>query len=120
MNTIYFYSPSPISPELLQMNPDEWDSNSNNRLISNWILKTYLHLQKVYDCQFVDNIPEEGILLADRDSLGNSYPYFARVMLICAKADREFHPSAYLHILQNPYDCEHNKNSIWNPYYILH
>lgn len=118
MKTIYFYSPSPISPELLQMNSDEWLGPSNN--FTCWILRTYLKLQDVYNCQFVDSIPEEGILLADRDSLGNNYKYFDKVMLICAKGDREFHSSAHLHIVHNPRDYENNKNSIWNPYYISH
>ena len=100
------------------MNPDEWLGRSNS--FTCWILRTYLQLQEVYSCKFVNSIPEEGILLADRDSLGNSYKYFSKVMLISAKSDKEFHSSAHLHIVHNPRDYENNKNSIWNPYYISH
>nr|WP_293095417.1 hypothetical protein [Okeania sp. SIO2F4] len=125
MKTIYFYSLLPISQELLQIDPNQWSTSKINLSFASvnftsWILRTYLKLEEVYDCKFVNNIPEKGILLADRDSLGNSYPYFDRVMLICAKGDREFHPSSHLHIVHNPRDFEENKNSIWNANYIAH
>jgi glycosyltransferase involved in cell wall biosynthesis len=118
MKTIYFYSPSPISQEILNTPPNESFSFSSN--FSCWVLRTYLHLKTVYHCELVNEIPAQGIVLADRDSLGNVYPYLDSVMLICAKGDREFHPSAHLHIVHNPYDFENHQNSIWNPDYISH
>jgi hypothetical protein len=65
-------------------------------------------------------MPEKGIVIADRDTLGNKYPYLGEVMLICAKSDKEFHPSAHLHVVHNPIDCQNKRNSLWNPYHIPH
>lgn len=119
MNKIYFYVPHQQDPALFQKNPDEWFGLSNN--FFSWILRTYLYLKKRdFPCEIINHIPEAGILLADRDSLGDNQNYLGRVMLICTKGDREFHPSAHLHIVHNPLDFQDNSNSVWNPYYIPH
>jgi hypothetical protein len=116
MNTIYFYAPDRESNELLNKDNNKWLGFSSN---FNWIGLTYFYLKQAgFSCEIVNQIPEEGILLADRDTLGDSKKYLEKVMLICAKGDRDYHPSAHLHIVQNPLDFQRNRNSIWNPYYI--
>ncbi|MGB5772059.1 MAG: glycosyltransferase family 1 protein [Crocosphaera sp.] len=84
-----------------------------------WIVRTYLCLKKLgFACEMTDSMPPEGIVIADRDTLENKYPYYGKTMLICAKGDREFHPSAYLHVVQNPADILNPDTFLWNPYYV--
>lgn len=117
MNTVYFYSPGGRRNHLFHQDSQEWMGVSDN--FTFWIVRTYNCLKKIgFSCEIVDTIPKEGIVLADRDSLGNNYPYHGKTMLICAKGDREFHPSAFLHIVQNSVDLLRNDIHIWNPYYI--
>ena len=117
MNTVYFYAPNRDTHHLFNQDSQTWMGISNN--FTFWIVRTYLCLQKAgFPCKILDHIPEKGIVIADRDTLGNRYPYFDKTMLICAKGDREFHPSAYLHIVQNPTEFQNSDNSLWNPYYI--
>lgn len=102
---------------LFNQEVQQWMGISNN--FTCWIVKTYLHVkQSGIPCEVVDHIPKKGIVIADRDTLGNTYPYLDRVMLICTKGDREFHPSAHLHVVQNPSDLLKRRNLVWNPYYI--
>ena len=118
MNTVYFYAPDPSTHYLFEQDSQKWMGVSNN--FTFWIVRTYLCLQKAgFPCEVVDYMPERGIVIADRDTLGNKYPYLPKTMLICAKGDREFHPSAYLHVVQNPTELDSSASSLWNPYYIL-
>lgn len=126
MKTIYFYSPNKNIHRLFRQENLQWSDIVNTRKMvsgnfTSWILTTYFQVKNNgLSCQFIDSIPKEGILIADRDTLGNKYPYLGKTMLICAKGDREFHSSAHLHIVHNPSDVENQKNSLWNPYYIPH
>ncbi|MGK7950494.1 MAG: glycosyltransferase [Xenococcaceae cyanobacterium] len=126
MKTIYFYDPKGSVNQLnLQDNLDWTDIAKARRFLSgnftSWILTTYFQLKKTgFSCKFIDYIPHEGIVIADRDTLGNKYPYLGKAMLICAKGDREFHPSAHLHVVHNPFEFKYKKNKVWNPYYIPH
>ncbi|MDJ0580395.1 glycosyltransferase family 1 protein [Crocosphaera sp.] len=127
MKTIYFYVPKGTIDKLQfldELNHLEWEKIIEIRKFlsgncTSWILTTYFHMkQNGFSCQLIDYIPESGILIADRDTLGNQYPYFGKVMLICVKGDREFHPSAHLHIVQNPLESQNKNNKLWNPYHI--
>ena len=129
MTTIYFYAPKELLKKLkLQEleNNFQWEQIAEARRFASgnftsWILTTYLQVKKSeLSCQFIDYIPEKGILIADRDTLGNKYPYLGKTMLICPKGDREFHPSAHLHVVHNPLQFKDQQNKLWNPYYIPH
>jgi hypothetical protein len=126
MKTIYFYAPKGSLEQLKLQNNLRWDQISVARKFlsgnfTSWILTTYFQVKKSgLSCELIDYVPEEGILIADRDTLGNKYRYFGKTMLICAQGDREFHPSAYLHIVHNPVRFQDQQNKLWNPYYIPH
>jgi hypothetical protein len=125
MEKIYFYAPDKNTHHLFNYENQQWIGLSNNSLYTNWIVRTYLNMKSAgLYCEVVDDIPKQGIVIADRgtlrDTLGNQYPYFGEAMLICAKGDDDSHPSAHLHIVQNLYDLQNRKNSLWNPYYIPH
>lgn len=126
METIYFYAPKESIKKLNLQENLQWTEISRARKFlsgnfTSWILTTYLQVKNSgFSCKFIDYIPEEGIVIADRDTLGNKYPYFGKTMFICAKGDREFHPSAHLHVVHNPFEFQDKKNKVWNPYYIPH
>lgn len=116
MNIIYFYAPDQEKVELMKKDYSKWSGDSSN---FGWIAPTYFYLKAAgFTCEIATRIPEQGIILADRDTLGDGQKELNQVMLICAKGDREFHPYAHLHIVQNPVEFKLYKNSIWRPYYI--
>jgi hypothetical protein len=85
------------------------------------VASTYFHLKKTgFPCEVATEMPEEGIVVADRDTLGDTREYLGKVMLICTKSDREFHPSAHVHVVHNLSDPRDKRNALWNPYYIPH
>lgn len=119
MEPVYFYAPNRAMHYLFDQDSQSPIEISNN--FTFWIVRTYKCLRKVgFPCQILDHLPKQGIVIADRDTLDNKYPYLGATMLICAKGDRQFHPSAYLHVVQNPNELSNptNNDSIWNPYYI--
>lgn len=119
MNTIYFYAPNQDTQNLLEQDFNQWVGRSTNFI--GWIAQTYFHLKKAgLPCEIINRIPDSGIVLSDRDTLGDSHKFLGDVMVICAKSDREYHPSAHLHIVHNPFDVKQKRDSIWNPYYISH
>ena len=124
MEKIYFYAPDKNTHYLF--NHETKQSVDIAKVIRHqssnficWIATTYFHVKQAgFACEIIDYIPNEGIVIADRDTLDNKYLYLGKVMLICAKGDREFHPSAHLHVVQNPYDLQERRNLIWHPYFI--
>ncbi len=120
MDKIYFYAPTESQRKLLEINYlDSWKGTHSN--FTAWIAQTYFHLKNAgFPCEITDTIQQKGIVIADRDTLGNTAQFLPDTMLICAKSDREYHPSAYIHLVHNPYDHNNNHNSIWNSYYITH
>lgn len=119
MRTIYFYAPDRNRQELLKQDYDRWGGTHGNFVA--WVAPTYYHLKKAgFSCEIVDTMPEEGIVLTDRDTLGDGNKYLDRVMLICAKSDRDYHPSAEIHVVHNLLDAENPANAPWNPYFISH
>jgi hypothetical protein len=119
MQKIYFYAPDEIQKTVIQLDQTKWMSHHSNFMA--WIAQTYFYLKQAgFPCEITEKIPDEGILIADRDTLANNYPFLDQVMLICAKSDKEYHPSAHLHTLHNPIDWQREKNTIWNPHLINH
>jgi hypothetical protein len=94
--------------------------------IYNWTLQTYLRLKEAgFPCDLVDQFPSTGIVLAHRDSLPeNLRPSAASLMVVCIKAERDPHPIARLHIIQNPQEVSLSpywlKQSLRHSYYIPH
>lgn len=126
MKKIYFYAPDPNIHQFFNKEKIQWMEISKVRKFcsgnfTSWILTTYFHLKQAgLPCEIIDRMPDEGIVIADRDTLGNKYPYLGKLLLICAKGDREFHPSAHCHVVHNPHELEIERNSLWNSYYIPH
>jgi hypothetical protein len=119
MTTIYFYAPNDNCYQLLQHNYHHWVGTHSNFVA--WVAPTYFHLKEAgFDCQITQEIPQKGILFADRDVLGDQHQYLGETMLICAKSDREYHPSAHIHVLHNSNDASDKSSQLWNPYYLPH
>ncbi|AFZ48814.1 hypothetical protein Cyast_2876 [Cyanobacterium stanieri PCC 7202] len=126
MEKIYFYAPNKKTHSFFAGQIPQWNDIKEIRKFqsgnfTSWIFTTYCRIKNAgFPCEIIDYLPEKGIVIADRDTLGNIYPYLEKLMLICAKGDREYHPSAHLHIVHNMNDQKKIINSIWNPYYISH
>lgn len=119
MGQIYFYAPDDNSQELLKQDYHRWVGCHSNFVA--WIAPTYFHLKEAgFSCEAIDRLPKEGIVLADGDTLGNSHRYLGNLMLICAKSDGDYNPSAHIHIVHNCLDVRDRRHSLWNPYYISH
>jgi len=115
MCPIYFYIPEKDWPSDMPNSANEpWEEFG--RGIYCWTLQTYLHLnQNNYPCQLVNQLPQEGIVLAHRDSLPYELKPGNNMLLVCMKADRDPHPYAQVHIVQNPNECKFVRNSIYIP-----
>jgi hypothetical protein len=119
---IYFYIserdwPSRSIPESADRN---WQGFSNG--IYSWTLQTYLRLRTAsFPCELVKTLPTTGIVLAHRDSLPDAFPPpGAQVLLVCLKAEREHHPYAQLHVVQNPQEMVSSPTDLWPSYYMPH
>lgn len=119
MPRIYFYAPTETEQKVIEQDQTQWTGHHTN--FTAWIAQTYYYLKQAgLDCQITERIPNKGILLADRNTLAENYPFLDRVMLICAKSDQEYHPSAHLHIIHNVYNWYRDRNTLRNPYLISH
>lgn len=119
MHTIHFYAPQDVQHPLLVHDYTTWHGTSSNFV--GWVAQTYFYLKRLgFDCVPSRTIPEEGILLADWDTMNQFFRPLDRVMLISARSDGMYHPSAHFNILHNPSLCEQDRNSIWNPHFVPH
>ena len=119
MTKVYFYAPSETDRKVIEEDQTQWRGHHSNFMA--WVAQTYFYLKQAgFQCEITERIPEEGILIADRDTLASNYPFLDRVMLICAKSDKEYHPSAHLHIVHNFFNWQRDQNSLWNPHLISH
>lgn len=119
MFSVYFYAPTEKKRKLLEQDYTQWVSVHSN--FTPWIGQTYFNLKKAgFPCQIVSQFPEQGIVLADIDTLGNTSKYLGKLMLICAKSDGDHHPSAYIHITHNPFDYQKNRDSVWHSCFLPH
>ena len=93
MLPIYFYAPDTVRQENIEKDQSQWTGFHSN--FTAWIAQTYFYLKKAgFRWEIATQIPHQGILIADRDTLDNEYPFLNDVMLICVKSDKEYHPSA--------------------------
>jgi hypothetical protein len=117
--SIYFYIPQSDWPEDMPETADTyWQGFA--RGIYCWTLQTYLRLKADgFPCQLIGSLPSEGIVLAHRDSLADNLPPpGSRLLIVCLKAERDPHPSAQLHIVQNRQEALTQSMSVWKPHYI--
>ncbi|NJN00001.1 MAG: glycosyltransferase family 1 protein [Phormidesmis sp. RL_2_1] len=115
-----FYAPNQETHHFFNTPWEEVIKHCSNNFTT-WIVGTYARIKQAgIPCEIVSHLPAQGIVIADRDSLGNHYPYLPNTLIVCACADREFHPSAYFHIVQNPVALTKKKNALWRPHYIPH
>jgi hypothetical protein len=115
----FIYAPQKWQQDLINSGLS-WSAKHGN--FTPWIGQTYLELSQIgWKFTITENLDVEGIVLADRDSLGNRYPFLSKTILICTKSDRAFHPSAHFHISHNRND-ENNffYQKIWRPRFIHH
>ncbi len=104
--SIHFYIPKCDLPNCEI--PTDIDANWNilyhkpSNGVYSWILQTYIRLKGAgANCQLVDTIPTEGIIIAHRYSLPFHFKPTGDQFVICVKADHDWHPYAHLHIVQN-------------------
>ncbi|MCU0544648.1 MAG: hypothetical protein MUE44_21190 [Oscillatoriaceae cyanobacterium Prado104] len=122
---IYFYIPKNQWPvgDLPQI-PEEygqWMSDWNSRYGRgkyDWTLQTYLHLKSDgLLCKLIDFIPECGIFISHRDFLPPNLQPLPKLLVVCIKADREPHPWAQLHVVQNHRDeLLQRESALWQSY----
>lgn len=96
---IYFYLSESELPETL---PEKAQQFRPKNGIQSWTVQTYLRLKEDgFPCELTTKMPESGIVLAHRVSLKYNLKPGPRLMFVCFKGDRDFHPYAQLHIVQN-------------------
>jgi hypothetical protein len=70
-----------------------------------WTVKTYGALAAAgFQCRLTDELPQEGIIVSHRQYLPNEIVPNERQLFVCIVADFYRHPSAQLHLVQNPLD----------------
>lgn len=114
---IYFYLPKKDWPLDMPKSANEpWEKFGQG--IYCWTLQTYLRLKEDgFPCQLIDFLPDEGIVLAHRDSLPYELKPSRKVLLVCLKADRNPHPYAQFHIVQNLEEEKQLSDSIYLPHW---
>lgn len=134
MTKVYFYATDEREMRLLnRQDPDSFLGIHDH--FSGEIATSYIYLKKAgLDCEVINTIPEEGIVFADKKSfdktlleikkyLGRPTRFYkypgGNAMLIAMKSDFQFYPPAHINIVHNAVDFQKNRNSIWNPYYII-
>jgi hypothetical protein len=87
-----------------------------------WTLQTYLQLHSQgFPCQLVSEIPDEGVIVAHRDYLPDSWQPNSTTLLVCLRADVDRHPYAQLHVVQNPYQARAKQPiELWESHFIPH
>ena len=112
---IYFYLPQENWRNDMPDKPDiYWEEFG--RGIYCWTLQTYLYLKADgFPCTLVGTMPDEGIVIAHRDSFPYKLRPTPKVLMVCIKPDRNPHPYAQLQVVQNPQDAKNLRNSYYIP-----
>jgi hypothetical protein len=119
MLDLYFYASNDSDKKALQEDYTRWTGYHSN--FTPWVAQTYFYLKQAgFSCKIADKFPDRGIVLTDRDTLADNYPFLDRVMLVCIKSDKEYHPSAHLHLVHNINSWQRDRNTFWNPHFISH
>ncbi|MBD2100474.1 glycosyltransferase [Leptolyngbya sp. FACHB-261] len=108
---VYFYIPKSDWPNNFPENANVYWRGFSWGVFC-WTLQTYLRLRELdFPCELVGMMPSEGIVLAHRDSLPYQLRPRPKLLLVCLKADREAHPFAQLHLVQNPKEASNSRFS---------
>lgn len=68
-----------------------------------WIIQTYLRLKEDgFPCQLIGTIPDEGIVLAYRETVPLEIKPGPKLLLVCLQGDKAPLPYAQLSVVQNP------------------
>ncbi|MGD2182332.1 glycosyltransferase [Lusitaniella coriacea] len=113
---IYFYLPASYYSVSSNSLKHDWSTLNNGVCV--WTVQTCHNLQAIgVPCHLTNTFPDEGIVLAHRDALeGCDLQSKSGAMLICIKAEREGHPAAQLHVVQNSRD-RNFRNSYFMPHW---
>jgi hypothetical protein len=118
---IYFYLPKRDWPQSLPSSPDEYWAGFGKGLTSGvyaWTLQTFLQLKRAeIDCELVSEFPDEGIVLGHRRSLPSVFRPPARLLLVCLKADYDWHPYAQIHVVLNPKETKTHRKTFYMPHW---
>ncbi len=85
-----------------------------------WIIQTYLHLKAAgFPCEFVGELPDEGMICAHRYGFTNTQKPNGKQLFICARDDKFIHPYSQLHVVQNARQTQpFSVAPIWKSQYI--
>ncbi len=119
---IYFYIPKVDFPDWEI--PDDADrgwkifESKPNNAVYNWSLQTYIRLKSIgFSCQLVDILPEVGIIFAHRYSLPFDLRPKPNQLIVCMKADHDFHSYAQLHLVQNQQEANADGGNHFMPHW---
>ncbi len=67
-----------------------------------WTVQTFQRLRDSgFPCEMVSQMPDDGILVAHRKSVGRDFVPPPGMLFVCLRADATFHPFAHLHVVLN-------------------
>lgn len=124
---IYFYLPAhrrpsaPIPEEVPRGYVDNMSDAFFCNTSLNWTLQTYLRLREhSYPCQLVEEIPEEGIVVA----LGGDLPFTVKPskenVFVALMGDGGWCPYTQVHVRQNPKACQCQLDGVRNTFCMQH
>lgn len=88
-----------------------------------WTLQTYLYLREAhYSCKLSPKLDQGSIIITHRDFLPAKIIPSKNQLFVCIKADRDAHPFAQIHIIQNIRDRLDIPpfSLLWASHYITH
>lgn len=124
---IYFYVPEHHWPANLPENPDifwQWQISQGKKNLGIYDLpmQAYLHLKADgIPCELVTTMPEQGIVLSHRYWFHDHQRPQPNLLMVCIRGDRQRHPYAQIHVVQNPQQrVPSGPLTLWDSYYIPH
>ena len=116
MNKVYFYIPGSKLPNALPKAAEgfwHWQNAHQGRYRRgrfNWTLQAYLHLKDAgVPCELTGSFPDTGIVIVHRDFLPSYRQPSLQQLIVCIQADRQRHPYAQIHIVQNEQDASESQ-----------
>lgn len=121
MPPIRFYLRDPIPADMPQSADVFWTGFSGQMRsgIYAWTVQTYLRLRDSgFPCELVTGkLPQDGIIVAHRKSLGRRFRPSPKALLVCLKADADFHSYAHLHVVLNRSDLRPWHPGVYLPHW---
>ncbi len=119
---VYFYIPKVDFPdwEIPEDADKGWQifESKPNNAVYNWSLQTYIRLlAEGFECQLVDTLPASGIIFVHRYSLPFDLQPKPNQLIVCMKADHDFHPYAQLHVVQNQQEASATEGYYFIPHW---